>query len=334
VKLSDRNAPWARTWRRRPLRARALLAVLAAAGMASVFAAGPASAAPDPPPTPASGAAPGTAVVGTSTVLAYLDTTGSAWVVNLSTSAFISAGAPPGGLQAGPALVTSGSSVIVFGPGGNSELYMATCGISAGSTCSAWTSLGGAITSKAGAVFRGPDAADYSVYARGKDGAVWGRDHTSAGWGPWSTTDSTASLYPGTGPSAAFISGHVWLLVTGGSGAAGQLYIQEVGVTRFELVGGLSTATPALTTITGSLVGFARGTDNVAYYHRFQSGATAGWTMFGGTFSSGLAASSNGTTTTHVFGTGANSEVYGNTGTWTTAPATPPAFTGWTAVIT
>jgi hypothetical protein len=312
---------------------RALLAVLAAAGMASVFAAGPASAAPAAPPTPASGAAPGTAVVGTSTVLAYLDTTGSAWVVNLSTSAFISAGAPAGRLQAGPALVTSGSSVVVFGPGGNDQLYMTTCGITAGSTCSAWTSLGGDITSKAGAVSPGRDDADYSVYAQGTNGAVWGRDHSSAGWGPWYTTGG--GLYPGTGPSAAFISGHVWLLVTGGSGASGSLYIQEVGVTGFDPAGGgLSTATPALTTITGALVGFARGAPgNVAYYHRFQSGAATGWTSFGGVFSSGLAASSNGTTTTHVFGIGTLPEVYENTGTWTTAPATPPAFTGWTAVI-
>ena len=332
MKLSDRNASWAHAWRRRPLRMRALLAVLAAAGMASVFAAGPASAAPAAPPAPAPGATPGTTVVGADTFLAYLDTTGSVWVVNLSTSAFIPTHALGAGVNGGPALVTSGSSVVVFVRGAkDNQLYAASCSTS---TCSDWSSLGGVITSKPGAVFTGPNAADYSVYARGNNPntGVWGRVHTSSGWGAW--TDYSGGLYPDTGPSAAFISGHVWLLVTGGSGDQGSLYIKEVGVTGWDSVGGLSTETPALTTITGSLVGFARGVNgNAAFYHRFQSGAMPNWNLFGGVFNSGLAASSNGTTTTRIFGTDTTGAISGNTGTWTTDPATPPAFTGWTAVI-
>lgn len=296
---------------------RGLLAAIVAAGMASVFAAGPASAAPDAPQRlpPLAGAAPGAAVVGTSPVMAYTATDGSVWVKDLSTGVYTFAG---GDLLTGPALVASGTSVVVFGPGTKNEMEMTTCGLGA-SGCSAWTSLGGNITSKAGAVLRGPSAADYSVYARGGNGAVWGIDHSSTGWGPWYTLGG--DLYGGTGPSAAFISGSIYLLVTwtdtsvrialpGGSWTA---------------TGGYSKATPALTTITGALVGFARGTDNVGYYHRFLD-TSPGWHSMGGLFSSGLAAASNGVTTTYTFGLGTDSEAYGATGSWT---AYPPTFTGW-----
>ena len=317
MKLSARNAPWARAWRRRPLGTRALLAALAAAGMATVFAAGPASAVVTPP-SPLKGAAPGTALVGgTNLVMAYTGTDGSVWVKDVTTGVYTPAG---GHLTAGPALVASGPAVVVFGPGTDHALWMTICGLDA-SSCSGWTSLGGKITSKAGTVFRGPGVGDYSVYARGTNGAVWGRDHSSTtGWGPWYTAGG--NLYGGTGPSAAFISGSINLLVTGTNK---ELYVAVLGGS-WTPTGGYSTSTPALTTITGALVGFARGTNNVAYYHRFLS-SSPGWSSMGGVFSSGLAAFSNGTTDTATFGLGTNSAVYWNTGHWTTFP---PTFTGWT----
>ncbi|MBV9095506.1 MAG: hypothetical protein JO132_16795 [Streptosporangiaceae bacterium] len=286
--------------------------------MATVFAAGPASAVVTPP-SPLKGAAPGTALVGgTNLVMAYTGTDGSVWVKDVTTGVYTPAG---GHLTAGPALVASGPAVVVFGPGTDHALWMTICGLDA-SSCSGWTSLGGKITSKAGTVFRGPGVGDYSVYARGTNGAVWGRDHSSTtGWGAWYTTGG--ALYGGTGPGAAFIGGHVWLLATGTNGG---VYVQEVGVSGFSFTGGYSTATPALTTISGALVGFARGApDNAAYYHRFLS-TSPGWHYFGGAFSSGLAASSNGAVLTYTFGLGTNSEVYGATGNWT---GYPPTFTGW-----
>ncbi|MBV9095504.1 MAG: hypothetical protein JO132_16785 [Streptosporangiaceae bacterium] len=315
MKLSGLNAVLAQKWRRRPLRTRAVLAALAAAGLASVFAAGPASAAPTPVP-PEPGAAPGATVVGTTPAMAYTATDGSVWLRDLSTGTYTPAG---GHLLAGPALVTSGTDVVVFGPGTDHALWTTTCALGAAS-CSGWTSLGGTVTSKAGTVFRGPTAADYSVYARGTNGAVWGRDHNSTGWGPWYTAGG--NLYGGTGPSAAFISGSINLLVTGTNK---EVYVAVLGGS-WTPTGGYSTSTPALTTITGALVGFARGTNNVAYYHRFLS-SSPGWSSMGGVFSSGLAAFSNGTTDTATFGLGTNSAVYWNTGHWTTFP---PTFTGWT----
>ncbi|MBV9095505.1 MAG: hypothetical protein JO132_16790 [Streptosporangiaceae bacterium] len=285
--------------------------------MALVFAAGGASAAPAAPAPPGKGYTPGAAVAGTSLAMAYTATDGSVWIKDVSTGAFTSVG---GHLLAGPALVASGSDVVVFGPGTDHALWWTLCSVGAGGSCSAWSSLGGDITTKAGAVFRGPTASDFSVYARGTNGAVWGRDHTTAGWGGWYTTGG--ALYGGTGPSAAFLSGHVWVLVTGTNKV---LYVQEVGVSGFVSAGGVTTATPALTTISGALAGFARGTNRAAYYHRFLS-TSPGWHSMGGLFSSGLNAASNGATATYTFGLGTNSQVYGATGNWA---GYPPAFTGW-----
>jgi hypothetical protein len=312
MKLFDHVARWAGA--RRPLRARALLAGLAAAVIASVLAAGPASAAPTPTP-PAAGTSPGAAFVGVDIVMAYTATDGSVWVRDVDTGVYTPAG---GHLVTGPALVASGSSVIVFGEGTDQELWMTTCTPGAAS-CSGWTSLGGTVTSRAGAVFRGPSAADYSVYARGANGAVWGLDHTSVGWGAWYTIGG--NLYGGTGPAATYLGG-IYVLVTG---VDKQLYVQKVGPGAiFSPAGGQSTASPGLATITGAIVGFARGTDGVAYYHRFLS-TSPGWHSLGGSFTSGLAAASSGTDT-YTFGLGTNSKVYQNNGAWAVYP---PTFTGW-----
>jgi hypothetical protein len=42
--------------------------------------------------------------------------------------------------------------------------------------------------------------ADYSVYARGGNGALWSRTHTASGWGGWHSLGGR--LLAGTGPAA------------------------------------------------------------------------------------------------------------------------------------
>jgi hypothetical protein len=315
MKFFDRVTPRAGARRIRPLRARALLAALAAGVIASVLAAGSASAAPSAAP-PAAGMSPGAAFVGVDVVMAYTATDGSVWVRDLDTGVYTQAG---GRLLTGPALVASGSSVVVFGEGTDHELWTTTCTPGAAS-CSGWVSLGGVVTGRAGAVFRGPGAADYSVFVRGAGGAVWGLDHTSVGWGAWYTIGG--DLYGVTGPAAAYIGGSIYVLVTG---INKELYVQRVGPGAvFSPVGGLTTASPGLAAIPGAIVGFARGTDSVAYYHRFLA-SSPGWHSFGGRFTSGLVAASA-ATETFTFGLGTDSRVYGNNGAWAVYP---PTFTGW-----
>jgi hypothetical protein len=159
------------------------------------------------------------------------------------------------------------------------------------------------------------------VYARGTDGAVWARDHTTAGWGAWHSIGG--NVLAGTGPAAAFLNGTFVLVV----GTNKQLYISQVGVTGFTAAGGQTTADPGLTAITGALVGVVRGTDNHGYYHRFLS-TSPGWNAMGGSFGSGLTAVAVGATT-YTFGLRTDSQVYRSIGTWT---AYPPTLSGWTKV--
>lgn len=312
MKISHLHTLWLRGRPGRCLHVRAGMVVLAAA-TAAAMAAGPASAASAAPP-PAHAYTPGTAVVGGTTVMAYTATNGSVWIRDLATGAYTTAG---GHLITGPTLVASGPAVVVFGEGTDHSLWQNIC--SPGGSCGSWVSLGGTITSHPSAVFRGPGVGDYSVYARGANGAVWGLDHTSVGWGAWYTTGG--NLLSGTGPAAAFL-GRVFILATGTNKV---LYIQEVGVSGFTSAGGQTTATPALAAISTALVGFARGTDNVGYYHRFLN-TSPGWHSMGGKFTSGLSASAASSTTTNIFGLGTDSLVYRNIASWATYP---PTFTGW-----
>ncbi len=216
----------------------------------------------------------------------------------------------------------NGSSIILFGRGTDHAVWYTT---GSGTSWSSWASLGGGITAQPGAVYRG-SAAVYSVFARGTNGAVWARDHSSAGWGAWHSEGG--NLYGGTGPSAAYFGGITYVLV---AGTNKQLYLAEAGLTGFKPVGGLTTATPALTTAPGALAGFVRGTNGVAYFHRFLT-TSPGWHSMGGLFTSGLGAANTaiGGTETFTVGLGTNSNVYFDGGNWSFGY--PPHFLGWSPI--
>ena len=298
-------------------RTRVLLAGMAGAGLATALVAGATSAGAAVAAAPAGGTAPGGTYVGNSLVMAYTGTDHTVVVKDLANGRAFNVG---GNLIAAPALAPSGSNVLIFGPGTNHQLYYKQCTL-AGS-CTGWVSLGGSVTSKAGAVFQGPNVADYSVYARGGDGAVWGRTHTTAGWGAWHSLGG--KLLAGTGPAAADLNGTFILVV----GTNKHLSLSEVGVTGFVGVGGTTTASPGLAVIAApaALVGVARGTNNVGYYHRFLN-TSPGWHSLGGKFTSGLTvAGLAGTSTTSTLGLGTDSNVYASTQGWTTYP---PSQSGW-----
>jgi hypothetical protein len=282
---------------------------VAAVGLATVSAT-VASAAP-PPPAP--GIAPAV-VRAAGTDLFYTAAGGTVWtLVPGGTATQVSNGRVLGAVSG-----LYNGSLILFGEGTDHQLWSAT---RVGTTWSPWTSLGGNLTSQPGAVYRGSTAI-YSVFARGADGAVWARDHSSAGWGAWHSIGG--QLYGGTGPSAAYLGGGTgtYVLVTG---TDKQLYIAHAGVTGFTAAGGQTTVSPALTAIPGAFVGFVRGTDSAAYYHRFLN-TSPGWHKIGGIFSTGLGAANVGGSLTNTVGLGTDSQVYLSAGNWATYP---PTFSGW-----
>jgi hypothetical protein len=216
----------------------------------------------------------------------------------------------------------NGSTIILFGEGPDHALWV-THGFGTG--WANWSSLGGSLTSAPGAVFRGSPSV-YAVFVRGTNGAVWARDHNSAGWGAWHSEGG--NLLGGTAPSAAFFGNITWLLV---AGTNKQLYIAEAGLTGFSPAGGQTTSTPGLTTAPGALVGFVRGTNSVAYYHRFAA-TTPGWISIGGLFSSGLAAANVaiGGTLTFTAGLGTDSQVWFDGANWSFGNT--PHLLGWSPI--
>jgi hypothetical protein len=300
-------------------RTRALLAAVAAGGLISALAAGAGSAQAATNPPPANSVSPATTYVNSDLILAYDIGNGSVWVVNEANGTSFSAG---GDLTAAPSIVPDGTDgVLIFGRGTDNALWETSVTLTG--TSSGWTSLGGSITSKPGAVLQGSDTS-YSVYARGGNGAVWGRAHTSAGWGAW--TSVGGNLLTGTGPSAAYLNG-TYVLVTG---ANSEPYIAEPGVSGFVAAGGWTVSSPALTAVSWAsgeaLVGVVRGTDNQAWYHRFLA-SSPGWHSMGGQFSSPLAlATAPVTGVTRADGLGSDSRVYASSQNWSTYP---PSVSAW-----
>lgn len=282
-----------------------------AVSLGTVSAAGIASAAPAATPVPNAGIAPAAANAGGTNYVFYTATDGTVQMKSLATGGvYASAG---GHLASAPSAIVTAvgheglASFVVFGQGTNNQLYSTTCTASSTtvSSCTGtWTSLGGTISSKPGAVDVSGET--YSVFARGSNGAVWGRNHTSAGWGAWYTTGG--ALLGGTGPSAAYLSGTYVLVV----GTNKQLYIQKVGVTGFTAAGGATTAAPALVAITGSVVGLVRGTNNALWYHQFLS-TTPGWHSLGGAIKTGTGGSSSGATP-YAYGVGGNNQIWQHAG--------------------
>ena len=265
----------------------------AAAACAALLVAGHAATAtagiPGGPGTP--GAA---ATINAGEVLLYsTDAQGAVWSDDV-----VGAAAPVrvgGRLVDGPAPIYDGhGQAIVFGRGTDDGLWTArrVRGPAPGEPeeWSGWTPLGGVLTSKPAAVFRGPEADAYSVFARGTDGALWQRDHGAGGWLPWQRVGGV--MFHGTGPAVARLNnGETWVVVVGADLKLWALRLGSPG--GFTSIGGQTTDTPALTAPFGTtLVAYARGFDGAVWSRELPPG-TVGWHTLGGNVISGPAVTAN-----------------------------------------
>lgn len=275
-----------------------------------------AAAASASPPPPHAGITPGAANVSGTNYVFYTAANGTVQMKSLATGGqYASAG---GHLAGAPSPIVTAvghdglAAFAVFGRGTNNALWYTTC-FAESSTVSgcngSWTSLGGVLTSQPGAIEVTGDT--YSVYVRGSDGAVWGRNHTSAGWGGWYRIGG--AVLSGTGPSAAYHAGTYVVVV----GADRHLYIQHVGVTGFTAAGGATGSSPALVDTGSALVGFARGTNNALWYHQFLQSAP-GWHSLGGVLTTGIGAFAYNpapdTYTLAAYALGSDSQIWQHTG--------------------
>jgi hypothetical protein len=253
----------------------ALMSIGLAAGFATAASAATA-------PNPAAGVAPGATSISTTNYVFYTASDGSVWQkVAGSTNAATGAG---GILVAAPSPIYNSATgnIMVFGEGTDHALWVTNC--TPGSFCSPWVSLGGVLSSKPGAVQSGTTATSQSVYVRGSDGTMWGRDNTATGWGPWHFVNGR--LLSGTGPSATFDGTNQQVLAVG---TDHQLYLLRVGGPGFAPAGGRTNSSPAITLST-ALVGYARGADTASAGWFENLTTLAGWNTLGGFLTSGFGA--------------------------------------------
>jgi hypothetical protein len=300
-----------------------LLTALAGLGLAATAATARPMPPPPTPPPPAPGVAPGATVVPISETLVemyYTATDGTVWDRDVEPGA----AAPPvpvsnGRLVSAPVPIWTGSAGIVFGQGPDNQLWYSQ-------ENGTWGSLGGKLTAKPGAVFRGPAAADYSVYVRSTDGAVWARDHSASGWNAWHFIGG--QVLPGTGPAAAASSVSGPVLAVVGTDRHIYLYGRTGTESSFVDFGGQTSSSPGLTFASNggvsTMVVFARGTGNAAWYRpgAVPLSPTGAWHSIGGRLTSGVAAASVPGGDTYAFGLGTDGQVYDASGAY-------PAFGGW-----
>jgi len=325
---------------RRPVVAARTLAVLAGVGTALALAAGPAGAqTTQAPPKP--GVTLGVAGEGNERLdMFYTGTDRQVWMVHMSPMGQNIPESLGGHLTGGPAavyLLPGGqipSGFMVFGRGTDNRLWWRH---QTSSGWSSWTSLGGNLTSKPTATIGGAMAPGaVAVFARGADGAVWGRavHGTPSGglaWTPWFSLGGR--LLAGTAPAAASNDSGSFLATVGTDHAVWVAEQLTGQVLSWHSIGGRTTSNPGIATPSAqAAVAFVRGTDNAGWYNEFlgqTAGVTAGWHSLHGTLTSGVTAFTQAEGSvlgpTSVFALGSDSRAWIDTGTW-------PSLTGWQPV--
>jgi len=272
------------------------------------------------------------------TDLFYTGTSGQLWAVHMSPMSE-NVPTPMGGkLTGGPAAVwiPSGtlplSGLAVFGRGADNQLWWR---YQNSSGWSGWVPLGGVLTSRP-AVSLGADGAPgaLTVFARGGDGAVWGRTLTGvpgtgpAKWTQWSSYGG--SLLAGTAPASAGNAAGLFIVAVGTDQA---VWVKDQLAGKWlawQPIGGKTTADPAIFTPSpDAVVAFVRGTDQAAWYREFLGHTKAvrtGWNWLQGTLTSGAAAITQHELSrygqTSVFVLGSDSRPWMRSGTW-------PALSVW-----
>ena len=312
-----------------------LIAVLVGAGAAVTLAAGPAGAQTTlAPPQP--GVTLGVAGEGNERLdMFYTGTDRQVWMVHMSPMGENVPVSLGGQLIGGPAAVwvpggplSPTGGIAVFGRGTDNRLWWTH---QTDSGWSRWASLGGNLTSKPAVA---ADEYDLLIYARGTDGAVWGRqeDNRAGLWIGWHKIGGR--LLPGTAPAAAYSDNGIFIAAVGTDHAVwvGEDLVGSAGI-RWHSIGGRTNSNPGLATPSeGVVVAFLRGTGNVAWYREFfgqTPGVTAGWHSLGGSLTSGVTAITQQEDLqfgpTGVFALGPDSRAWMDSGTW-------PALTGWQQV--
>jgi hypothetical protein len=291
-----------------------LLAVLSG-GLAFGLAAPPAGAQPVPaPPHPGDTVA---AAVAPDLVVPYLFYTGTdhqLWMVDMSPMSNRIAQPAGGRLAGGPTATFNAGWFAAFARGTDNALWWTP------RAESGWASLGGVLTSRPAAATvtaSGPTYGQIMVMARGADGAVWYKFLLPRGWAPWERLGG--QLLAGTAPAIVDVDGSGQFVVVVGTDHALWLNATSDGWrwSGWHCLGGRTNSDPGASYAQGTLLVFARGTDNAAWGRQVAdvwTPAPGGWRSLGGRLTSGVDSLTR--QQTEVYALGTDGHVWAATGTW------------------
>ncbi len=183
----------------------------------------------------------------------------------------------------GAAVCADGAdNLLLFAKGADNALWYKR-GAPSTKQWSAWTSLGGGISSAPAAVALGSGM--ITVFVRGGDGALWTKSTTNGGssWSSW--TSLGGGILAETGPAASPRTGGYDVFVTGNNHALWQKTVASSGTVGWHSLGGYLSSSPAAASRSaGTTNVFARGGDGALWTKSTTNGGSSwsSWTSLGG----------------------------------------------------
>lgn len=164
--------------------------------------------------------------------------------------------------------------------GGDGQLWQK---VQTSSGSSAWSPLGGILTSDPDAAASGPN--QFDVVVRGSDGAVWDRSFDGAAWSNWKSLGGKLASSPSI---ASWGPGHLAVFGCGMDGALWTRTLTAGTWGPWTSLGGFLFAAPDATSDgVNRLDVVVRGVGGGMYRRSFRNGAWSGWDTAGGGMASG-----------------------------------------------
>jgi hypothetical protein len=165
----------------------------------------------------------------------------------------------------------------VFARGAGNHLYYRS-----GPPWTAWTSLGGVLTSGPDAVVFGAFGSVY-VFARGADKALWYRHFTGTAWGAWKSLGGVITSEPG----ATATVGTLYVFARNSSNGLAYRTFNGTSWSGWLPLGGVLASAPDASYDGARVAVAAVGTDHAIRYRTRTAAGWAAWRVLGGVATSG-----------------------------------------------
>lgn len=214
----------------------------------------------------------------------------AAWEVPFNPAAGTFSGSTSlgGVITADPGAVANGTRIDLLVRGSDNQMYHK---IFNGTTWSAWSVLGGVLTTGPDASLRAGTPGHVDAWVGGTDAQLyhmWSDDGGNT-WTPWQALGGILTSDP---RAVSWSSTRVDVFVRGTDNALWHKFWDiSIGWSNWEQLGGILTSAPDVASCTvGHLDVFVRGTDNGIWNKSWNGSAWSAWTPLGGVWTSSVSA--------------------------------------------